>query len=211
MASHLGKDSDIVHNKNFENGIVEIQDGEENKHNANEKESVKIFLIANNNSGGDEEMTMDNEESFVDSTLKAALVKKEKATKYHSTKHVSPTSNICERLFSRASIIMTPNRRSMDPDMLEMIIMLRFNKDLWDEETIQQCMVRLNRTTLTSTSPHTEVTPTPASIATTTSSGSKRTVERKFMMMKLTLVTIVAPIQMMINWFFALIVVDCRL
>ena len=179
MASQLGKDSDIVHNKNFKNGIVKIQDGEENKLNANEKESVKIFLFANNNSGRDEEMTMDNEESFVDSTLKAALVKKKKATKYHSTKHVSPTSNICERLFSRASIIMTPNRRSMDPDMLEMIIMLRFNKDLWDEETIQQCMVRSNRTTTSSTAPPTEVTPNPVSIAiaTTTSSGSKRTVE----------------------------------
>ena len=108
-------------------------------------------------------------------------MKKKKATKYHSTKHISPTSSICERLSSRASIIMTPNRRSMDPDMLEMIIMLRFNKDLWDEETIQQCMVRLNRTTTTSTAPPTEVTPTliPVSIAiaTTTSSGSKRTVE----------------------------------
>ena len=179
MASHLGKDSDIVHNKNFENGIVKIQDGEENKLNANEKESVKIFLITNNNSGGEEEVSTDNEESFVDSTLKAALVKKKKTSKYHSTKHVSPTSNICERLFSRASIIMTPNRRSMDPDMLEMIIILRFNKDLWDEETIQQCIVRLNRITATSTASPTEVTltPTPASIATTTSSGSKRTVE----------------------------------
>ena len=38
-------------------------------------------------------------------------------------------------------------------------------------------MVRLNRTITTSTAPPTEVTPTPASIATTTSSGSKRTVE----------------------------------
>ena len=36
---------------------------------------------------------------------------------------------------------------------------------------------RLNRTTTTSTVPPTEVTPTPSSIATTTSSGSKRTVE----------------------------------
>ena len=61
--------------------------------------------------------------------------------------------------------------------MLEMIIMLRFNKDLWDEEIIQQCMVRLNRTTTTSTATPSEVTQTPVSIAiaTTTSSGSKRT------------------------------------
>ncbi len=78
MASNLGKDSDIIHNKNFENGIVEIQDGEENNLNVNEGESVKKNLTANNNSCGEEEMTMDNEDSFVDSTLKAALEKKKK-------------------------------------------------------------------------------------------------------------------------------------
>ena len=37
-------------------------------------------------------------------------------------------------------------------------------------------MVRLNRTITTSTAPYTEVTPTPASIS-TTSSGTKRTVK----------------------------------
>ncbi len=45
VASNLGKNSDMVHNKNFENGIVKIQDGEENKLNANERESVKTILL----------------------------------------------------------------------------------------------------------------------------------------------------------------------
>ena len=37
------------------------------------------------------------------------------------------------RLFSRcAIIIMRPHRHLMDPSTLEMLIMLRFNKDLWD-------------------------------------------------------------------------------
>ena len=45
--------------------------------------------------------------------------------------HCSPTSCIVERLFSRAKLIMTPNRRSMDPSTLENILMLKFNSDLY--------------------------------------------------------------------------------
>ena len=45
--------------------------------------------------------------------------------------HVSPTSNIVERLFSRCGLIMRPHRRLMDPSTLEMLVMLRFCRDLW--------------------------------------------------------------------------------
>ena len=48
-----------------------------------------------------------------------------------STAHISPTSNICERLFSRTKLIMTAQRSSMDPITLENILILRYNKDLW--------------------------------------------------------------------------------
>ena len=41
------------------------------------------------------------------------------------------TSCIVERLFSRAKLIMTPIRRSMDPSTLENILMLKFNSDLY--------------------------------------------------------------------------------
>ena len=52
------------------------------------------------------------------------------------TDHITPTSNIVERLFSRCGIIMRPHRRLMDPSTLEMLIMLRFNKDLWDAHEV---------------------------------------------------------------------------
>lgn len=32
---------------------------------------------------------------------------------------------------------MTDNRKSMDPSTLETIIMLRMNKDLWDERDVE--------------------------------------------------------------------------
>jgi len=59
---------------------------------------------------------------------------------YECTDHVARCSDVCERLFSRASLVMTPNRKQMDPSTLEMILMLRTNMELWDATTIQQIM-----------------------------------------------------------------------
>ena len=64
------------------------------------------------------------------------------AAQYESTAHVCPTSNICERLFSRAKIVMRPHRRLMDPSTLETLLMLRMNKNLWDEVAIQKIMLK---------------------------------------------------------------------
>ena len=61
---------------------------------------------------------------------------------YESTDHVPPTSNICERLFSREKLVMTPHRRLMDPSTLEAILMLRMSKDLWDEVTVQKVILK---------------------------------------------------------------------
>ena len=52
-------------------------------------------------------------------------------SRYKNTLHVSPTSNICERAFSRAKLIMTAQRRCMDPSTLDGLLFLRYNKDLW--------------------------------------------------------------------------------
>ena len=54
-----------------------------------------------------------------------------------STAHNSPTSNIYERLFSRATLVMTAQRRPMDPITLENILVFRYNKDLWSVGTIE--------------------------------------------------------------------------
>ncbi len=56
--------------------------------------------------------------------------------------YVSPTSNACERLFSRAKLIMRPHRRHMDPSTLEAILMLRMNKEMWDKITIQKVLIK---------------------------------------------------------------------
>ena len=74
--------------------------------------------------------TDDNEESYMDKIRTNG--KHAKKINYKSMNHVSSTSNTIERLFSRAKLVITSQRRYMDPSTLEAILMLRYNRDPWD-------------------------------------------------------------------------------
>jgi len=64
------------------------------------------------------------------------------SSRYRRFDHVSVTSNVVERLFSRAKIIMNPYRKHMDPFHLELLLFLRYNKEYWDAEDIERLMTR---------------------------------------------------------------------
>jgi hypothetical protein len=55
-------------------------------------------------------------------------------------KHLLPTSNIVERLFSRAKIILADRRKRMSPYHLELLLFLRINRDLWNANDIQNIL-----------------------------------------------------------------------
>ena len=106
---------------------------------------LSFFLISTaeeEEEEGDEEIDL----SFLDETLNDAAAESAKRHKKscpnRSMDHISPTSNIVERLFSRCGIIMRPHRRLMDPSTLEMLIMLRFNKDLWGAREVDIVLKR---------------------------------------------------------------------
>ena len=142
---HLSSAAEIVHEPLFESAVAKIQ-GNDFSLTMGEKRKVSCFLIDEE----DEDET-DGEErrepSFLDETLDDAAAesckRRKKKNPYRSMDHISPTSNIVERLFSRCGIIMRPHRRLMDPSTLEMLVMLRFNKDLWDACEVNEAMKRL--------------------------------------------------------------------
>jgi hypothetical protein len=111
------------------------------------KKKVLFYLIDSN--AEEEEAGEEVDLSFLDETLEEAnaeCTKRQKeACPYRSMDHITPTSNIVERLFSRCGITMKPHRRLMDPSTLEMLIMLRFNKDLWDSRNLDEVMKRMER------------------------------------------------------------------
>ena len=106
--------ADIVHDKLFESGVVKLQRGE--TLSSQEARTVEIFKKVDDGVPVDE-----SNMSFVERMLH----KQDEGNKhrrvvaqYPSTLHVSPTSNVCERLFSTAKLVMRPHRRLTDPSTL---------------------------------------------------------------------------------------------
>jgi len=52
--------------------------------------------------------------------------------------HVSPTSNVVERLFSQAKLVYSDARKSLKFDTFEMILYLKTNRHFWDIHAIDQ-------------------------------------------------------------------------
>jgi hypothetical protein len=159
---HLSANADIVHQPLFESAVAKIQGNDFNL-NAQEKRKVSFFLISAAEEEEEEEGGEEIDLSFLDETLNDAAAESAKRHKkscpYRSMDHISPTSNIVERLFSRCGIIMRPHRRLMDPSTLEMLIMLRFNKDLWDAREVDIVLKRAASAASHSSAPLTPVTP----------------------------------------------------
>jgi len=132
MKTHLAADAPIVHNRDFENAIIKIQTNREDRLTPAEKRAVKVFLLDRDYEDEPGEESFTEMMSRLEEEAKAPKGK----SKYRSLAHISPTSVVVERLFSRAKLIMTPHRRRMDPSTLEMLLLLRYNKDLWDPFTL---------------------------------------------------------------------------
>ena len=151
LRRYLGKDSDLVHSPNFDNAISKIQlaaDQGKSTVNLTHDERAAVAMYAIGAGSGVEAVAQsdsddDGEPSFIEQGKSEYDSKRPKQQPpYNSTLHISPTSNIVERLFSRCGLIMRPHRRLMDPSTLEMLVMLRFNRDLWDERDVDTVIAR---------------------------------------------------------------------
>jgi hypothetical protein len=122
LESGIGKDAAIVHDKHFENAIVKLQGPNEARLSPQEKEAIKVFKVDVTNA--DEEDIEDmQDEGYAARILRedaARTQKKQKRTDYRSVAHVSSHNNRCERLFSGTKLVMTDQRKCMDPSTLEM-------------------------------------------------------------------------------------------
>ena len=113
----------IVNWKNFEKGLVKIQDGKESLLSDQEAMAVKSFTkhvyAETENAGAD----------YAEQLLLAKM-RKTDSSKYEPLQWSPSTSNICERLFSRAKLTLGYLRHSLTPMHLEACLFLFINKYL---------------------------------------------------------------------------------
>ena len=149
LENYLGKNARIVRNKSFESAVVKIQSCKESTLSLSEKQAVSRYLIVDNEPEGernaDEEDEEEEELNFAENLLAEARASKRRrrmlaTSKYRNLAHIEPTSNMVERLFSRAKLIMTDHRKSMSPRNLELLLYLIYNRSLWNVLTIQELM-----------------------------------------------------------------------
>ena len=131
MAHHLSKSASIVTSPDFENGIVKCIDGKYSELLFAEKIALKSLekQVCEQPSGG--------ECSFVEKIL-LAKKKKLELCGYLTMSWIPGTSNVCDRIFSRAKLNVGYLRHNMSPMHLEAELFLFVNKKFWDAKTVSQ-------------------------------------------------------------------------
>lgn len=141
MTKYLAVDAKIVHSPHFENAVVKILDGQQNKLSAAEAASV-VKLKAQNCTKDEAPVECTSSDDFVEALLKRRKVEKEDPNLYMDCHFLLPTSNIVERFFSLAGQAFSDDRQRLLPLNLEMQLFLNMNKAMWNEETLMKVMVR---------------------------------------------------------------------
>ena len=131
LSEKLSPEARIVLNLEFESALVKLQSGRSDDLSTCEKFAARILLKPES---GEVEVESDNDTglSFADRVLQKARLDSLNKCKYIDTRFLLPTSNICERLFSKTGCTLTDNRKFILPANLEQQIFLNVHSDLWN-------------------------------------------------------------------------------
>jgi hypothetical protein len=134
---HLASDASIVACPIFESAVCQLQHTAPLQLTSEEANSISSFRLQVTPT---EEIEDDTALNIVESARKKQRQSYANHRNYSSVAHIRPTSNIVERLFSRAKFIMTDSRRHMDPDHLNELLTLKFHIAHWNSSTVEACM-----------------------------------------------------------------------
>ena len=144
MERHISSDGAIVHSREFENGIVKVLEEEWEDLTMTEKLLLHPFEVQNMPDGIQAISPMKL------TTLATAALKTKKRklllSPYIDLGHIPPTSNIVERIFSTARLILTDYRKSMSPYTFECVMFLKFNREYWDCCSVSKLVAKLRAT-----------------------------------------------------------------
>ena len=121
----VGVKENTTHNASFELGIVHSIQGK----TLTENEQLALSVFTYSNAVADQENYVDFATSIIASKLAKLTMRLE---------WVPGTSNVCERLFSRAKFIFTDYRKSLEPVHLEAQMFLFANRRFWRPTLINE-------------------------------------------------------------------------
>ncbi|KAK1938966.1 hypothetical protein P3T76_009041 [Phytophthora citrophthora] len=138
-ANYLAYDATIVRSPSFGTAVVKVTCGE-GALTCTEAAAIAPFRIRE---GDTLETSQENDVATFAATLLHAGRKRSHAAANTASYeplllHVPPTSNDCERLFSKAKAVLTPQRSSMLPINFEMIMLLKEIGSYWSRCTVAE-------------------------------------------------------------------------
>lgn len=127
VESFLAESASIIAKTNipFETGLCKVVSGNDNLTDA-EVAALKPFENSSINASSNGSL------SFVES-----ITKKSRLSNYPNLGFIPPSSNLVERFFSQAKLIVTDRRNRLSPFSLEMILYLKFNSSFWTPRLLQ--------------------------------------------------------------------------
>ncbi len=127
MNYYISSDGGILHSPDFEIAIVE---DEVNSLDSTQKKLLKPFRQENNASAGVGISPVKPDTPYALQALKKE--RKVLNNEFIDICFIPPTSNIVERVFSVARLVLTDYRKSMSPYTFECVMFLKMNRKLWD-------------------------------------------------------------------------------
>ena len=140
MEQYLSSDGGIVHSPDFENAIVKVLDDDVNYFSTTQEDMLEPFRQANNTSAGVGISPVKPDAPYALQALKKK--RKVVTNEFIDMSFIPPTSNIVERLFSAARLVLTDYRKSMSPYTFECVMFLKINQDLWDASLVSNIVVK---------------------------------------------------------------------
>lgn len=129
----------LLYCSTFESAVIKLQRGNSTAMSREEANSVKKLIIKESSVTE----TVDEGLSFAERALKRQkCIEHESRGKYMDSSFLIPTSNVCERLFSKVGYTFTQRRKGMCPANLEGQVFLHLNKDLWGRSDVNILTLR---------------------------------------------------------------------
>jgi hypothetical protein len=142
MKHYLALDAQIVHSCDFESGIIKVLDGKLDELSKNQKKALQVFTMESINLSDEETDGMNLAQKALKNKRRKLFIMNDR--RYMNLEFIPPTSNIVERLFSSARLVLTDYRKSMSPYTFECVMFLKFNTSLWDINTVSKIVGKEN-------------------------------------------------------------------
>ena len=129
LHDRLSSTANIVHSPTFESAVVRIQAGEDASMSSAEKRAVQKLRSVHLVDEPDE--TSERLSICQRAEKRRKLNPVGPSTRYIDTSFITPTSNVCERFFSKVGHSIGPLRRRLHTENIEAQMFLHCNMDLW--------------------------------------------------------------------------------